>query len=130
MASDSILTRRLRGLAKVAVLGLGLAVGCAGGLSTALAQEDVTVGGGESLTTGATASDIEATIAGILAEVFGQTAVADDSTAAEESVTTSGDLNVGGNTGGSVVMGGGMGGEISIGEASGGITIGGTESGG
>jgi hypothetical protein len=124
---DMARTGRPRWLKTVAGLALGLALLGATGASGVLAQDEgVVVGGGASLE-GATASDIEALVNSILAEILGESAVVDDDVAADESVTTSGDFNVGGNTGGSVTMGGGMGGDISIGGASGGTSIGGME---
>ncbi len=132
MANGTVQGGRFHGLAKVAGLALGLAMFGATGLSGALAQDDeVTISGGASLAEGVSASDIEALVNSILAEIFGEAAIADEGMVADDSMTTGGgDINVGGNMGSSVTMGGGMGGDISIGGASGGISVGETESGG
>ena len=127
MVHDTVQSGRPRWLKTVTGLAMGLALLGATGAPAALAQDEgVVVGGGASLE-GTTASDIEALVNSILAEILGESAVVDDEVAADESVSTGGDLNVGGSTGGSVTMGGGIGGDISIGGASGGTTIGGME---
>ena len=113
---DTIRRRRQRGLSKAAGLALGLALVASPGLPVALAQDEgVTVGGGGIGAT-ASASDIEAVVNSILAEVFGDAGVAGIDTPADDSMTTGGDINVGGNMGGSVTTGGGGG--ISIGGGS------------
>ena len=110
MMTMEITPRRLRRLAVAA--GLALAFGTLGvaGPSVALAQE-------ENATVGASTADIEAAVASILAEVFGEAGVADDALVVDDSGSTGGDINVGGNMGGSVTTGGGG---ISIGGGSGG----------
>lgn len=110
MASESAI-RRVRSVARAAGLALGLGFVGVAGPSGALAQED-------DAAIGATAADIEAAVASILAEVFGEAGVADDSLVVDDSGTGGGDINVGGNMGGSVTTGGGGG--ISIGGGSGG----------
>jgi hypothetical protein len=105
---------------KVAGIALGLALFGAAGLSGAMAQDEgVTVGGEATLTAAPTAGDIEALVNSIFAQVFGETGVADDGVAADDSTTTGSDLSVGGSMGGTITMGGGMGGDISIGGGSG-----------
>jgi len=124
---DMARTGRPRWLKMVAGLALGLALLGVTGVPGVLAQDEgVVVGGGASLE-GTTASDIEAFVNSILAEILGESAVVDDDAAGDESASTGGDFNVGGSEGGSVTMGGGMGGDISIGGASGGTYIGGME---
>lgn len=114
MMHDTVRSRRLRWLAPAVGLALGLAIFGVTGLSGTLAQDDqVVVEGGASI---ASASDIEALVNSILAEILGDAFVADDGLVADDSTTGGGsDINVGGNMGGSVTMGGGMGGGISIG---------------
>jgi hypothetical protein len=134
VVQDTVQTGRPRWLKTVTGLALGLALLGATGAPVALAQDEgVVVGGGASLA-GTTASDIEALVNSILAEVLGESAVVDDDSAvvdddvaADESASTGGDFNVGGSEGGSITMGGGMGGDISIGGASGGTSVYGTE---
>ena len=116
MIHDSMKREPARWLAKATGLALGLALFGAAGLPGALAQDEgVTIGGGESSAVAPSASDIEALVNSILAEVFGETAVADEELVVDDGLTTGGDINVGGNMGGSVTTGGGMGGGISIG---------------
>jgi hypothetical protein len=100
-------------LTKAAGIALGLALLGGTAAPAALAQNE-----GMPLSGAPSASEIEALVDGILAEVFGETAVPDDS--AIDDTTSGGDLNVGGSMGGTVTMGGGMGGDISIGGGSGG----------
>lgn len=115
---------RPRGMARVAGLVLGVAIFGATGLSGVQAQnDDVTVGGGASLAEAPSASDIQALVDSIIAEILGGAAGADDGTS-----SSGGDINVGGNMGGSVTMGGGMSGGISIGGGSGGTSVGESES--
>ena len=107
---QTIRHERPRWLTRAAGIAFGLALLGTPGLPAAMAQnEGVTVGGGASLGEAPSASDIEAIVNSILADVFGEGVGADDG------VTTGGDFNVGGNMGGSVTTGGGMGGGISIG---------------
>ena len=110
--------RARRRLAKVASLGLGLAMFGTVGLSGALAQGD----------NGVTGSDAESIVNSIIQQVFAEVfggGVVDDNAP----VSGGGDINVGGNMGGSVTMGGG-GGSVNMGGGSGGSVMMGDNSGG
>jgi hypothetical protein len=110
--------RARRRLAKVASLGLGLAMFGTVGLSGTLAQGD----------NGVTGSDAESIVNSIIQQVFAEVfggGVVDDN-----APVSGGDINVGGNMGGSVTMGGGSGGSVNMGGGSGGSVMMGDNSGG
>jgi hypothetical protein len=105
--------RARRRLTKVASLALGLAMFGTVGLSGTLAQDDAAVG------TADAESIVNSIIEQVFAEIFGAGVVVDDAT-----VSSDGDMNLGGSTGSTVTMGGGGGVTMGGGSSGGGVTVG------